>query len=156
MPAACRIGACTALTHAVDRVVAATAEATRALPFAFTLTARAENFLRGNPDLDNTIARLEAFDKAGADVLFAPALPDLQAVRAVCAAVSRPVNFMVGMKGMRRSVWSASRYRARHGRRAGASRSGSRPLRCTERRWRHCCSAAPPECSAEHVRFDYV
>jgi 2-methylisocitrate lyase-like PEP mutase family enzyme len=83
---------------ATERVAAA-AEAAHALPFPFTLTARAENFLRGNPDLDDTIQRLQAFERAGADVLFAPGLPDLGAVRAVCAAVSRPVNFMVGIKG---------------------------------------------------------
>jgi 2-methylisocitrate lyase-like PEP mutase family enzyme len=86
------------IDHAVERIAAA-AEAARALPFPFTLTARCENFLRGNPDLDDTIRRLQAFEKAGADVLFAPALPDLKAVRAVCAAVSKPVNFMVGRKG---------------------------------------------------------
>jgi 2-methylisocitrate lyase-like PEP mutase family enzyme len=84
--------------HATERVAAAV-QAARALPFAFTLTARAENFLRGNPNLDDTIKRLQAFEKAGADVLFAPGLPDLDAVRAVCAAVSRPVNFMVGIRG---------------------------------------------------------
>lgn len=92
-----------ALSHAVERVAAA-AEAARALPFPFTLTARAENFLRGNPDLDDTIERLRSFEKAGADVLFAPALPDLAAVRTVCAAVTRPVNFMVGIKGRSFSV----------------------------------------------------
>ena len=84
--------------HAVERVAAAV-RAARALPFPFTLTARAENFLRGNPDLNDTIRRLQAFEKAGADVLFAPGLPDLDAVRAVCAAVSKPFNFMVGIKG---------------------------------------------------------
>ena len=84
--------------HATERVAAA-AQAARALAFPFTLTARAENFLRGKPDLDDTIARLLAFEKAGADVLFAPGLPDLAAVRAVCAAVSKPVNFMVGIRG---------------------------------------------------------
>jgi 2-methylisocitrate lyase-like PEP mutase family enzyme len=83
---------------ATERVAAA-AQAARALPFPFTLTARAENFLRGNPDLDDTLARLQAFERAGADVLFAPGLPDLAAVRAVCAAVSKPVNFMVGIRG---------------------------------------------------------
>jgi 2-methylisocitrate lyase-like PEP mutase family enzyme len=83
---------------ATERVAAAV-EAARALPFPFTLTARAENFLRGNPSLDDTIARLVAFERAGADVLFAPGLPDLAAVRAVCLAVSKPVNFMVGIKG---------------------------------------------------------
>ena len=79
--------------------MAAAAEAARALPFPFTLTARAENFLRGNPDLDDTIRRLQAFERAGADVLFAPGLPDLASVRAVCAAVSKPFNFMAGIKG---------------------------------------------------------
>jgi 2-methylisocitrate lyase-like PEP mutase family enzyme len=79
--------------------VAAAVRAARALPFPFTLTARTENFLRGNPDLEDTIKRLQAFEKAGADVLMAPGLPDLAAVRAVCAAVSKPVNFMAGIKG---------------------------------------------------------
>ena len=83
---------------AVDRVAAA-AEAARSLPFPFTLSARTENFLRGNPNLDDTIARLQAFEKAGADVLFAPGLPDIATVRAVCSAVSKPVNFMAGIKG---------------------------------------------------------
>ncbi|MBI2772161.1 MAG: isocitrate lyase/phosphoenolpyruvate mutase family protein [Burkholderiales bacterium] len=86
------------LGQATERVAAA-AEAARALPFPFTLTARSENFLRGNPDLDDTIRRLQAFEKAGADVLFAPALPDLAAVRAVCASLGKPVNFMVGIPG---------------------------------------------------------
>jgi len=55
--------------------------------------------LRGNPDLDDTIRRLQAFEQAGADVLMAPGLPDLAAVRAVCAAVTKPVNFMIGIRG---------------------------------------------------------
>jgi 2-methylisocitrate lyase-like PEP mutase family enzyme len=84
--------------HATERVAAAV-QAARAFPFPFTLTARAENFIRGNPNLEDTIARLRAFERAGADVLFAPGLPDLAAVRAVCAAVSKPVNFMAGIKG---------------------------------------------------------
>ncbi len=83
---------------AAERVEAA-AEAAHALPFPFLLTARAENYLRGRADLDDTIRRLQAFEKAGADVLFAPALPDLAAVRAVCSAVKKPVNFMVGIHG---------------------------------------------------------
>jgi 2-methylisocitrate lyase-like PEP mutase family enzyme len=86
------------LGQATERVAAA-AEAARALGFPFTLTARAENFLRGNPSLDDTIVRLQAFEKAGADVLFAPGLPDLASVRAVCAAVTKPFNFMVGIRG---------------------------------------------------------
>ena len=88
---------------ATERVAAA-AEAARALPFPFTLTARAENYLRGNPNLDDTIKRLQAYERAGADVLFAPALPDLQAVRTVCAALTKPVNFMVGIPGRSFSV----------------------------------------------------
>ena len=84
--------------HATDRVAAAV-QAALALPFPFTVTARAENFLRGNPNLADTIRRLQAFEQAGADVLFAPGLPDLAVVRAVCAAVSKPVNFMVGIPG---------------------------------------------------------
>jgi len=111
------------LAEAAERVAAA-AEAARALPFPFTLTARAENFVRDRPNLDDTIKRLQAFENAGADVLFAPGLPDLAAVRAVCAAVTRPVNFMAGIKGrsftvaelaaagVRRISLAASLYRA--------------------------------------------
>ena len=85
--------------HAVERVAAAAA-AVRALPFPFALVARAENFLRGNPDLDDTIRRLQAYAAAGADVLYAPALPGLDAVRAVCVAVHpKPVNVLAGGKG---------------------------------------------------------
>ena len=83
---------------AVERIAAA-AQAALSLGFPFVLTARAHNFLFAAPSLDDTIRRLEAFEKAGADVLFAPGLPDLAAVRAVCAAVSKPVNFMAGIKG---------------------------------------------------------
>ena len=89
--------------HAVERVTAAV-QAARALPFPFALTARSENFIRGNPNLDDTIKRLQAFEKAGADVLFAPGLPDLAAVRTVCSSVSKPVNFMVGIPGKSFSV----------------------------------------------------
>ncbi|MDR3530957.1 MAG: isocitrate lyase/phosphoenolpyruvate mutase family protein [Rhodopila sp.] len=85
-------------SHAQERIVAAV-EAARSVSFPFTLTARTENYLRGNPDLDDTIRRLRSFEAAGADVLMAPGLPDLEAVRAVCAALSRPVNFMGGIKG---------------------------------------------------------
>jgi 2-methylisocitrate lyase-like PEP mutase family enzyme len=84
--------------HATERVAAAV-QAARELPFSFTLTARAEGFLRGNTNLDDAIKRLLAFEKAGADVLMAPGLPDISAVRAVCAALSTPFNFMVGIKG---------------------------------------------------------
>ena len=83
---------------ATERVAAAVAAA-RSLSFPFTLTARTESFLRGNPNLDDVIKRLQSFERAGADVLMAPGLPDLAAVRAVCAAVAKPVNFMVGIPG---------------------------------------------------------
>ena len=80
--------------HAVERVAAAV-EAAQALPFPFVLTARAENHLHGRQDLDDTIRRLTAFEAAGADVLYAPGLGDLDAVRAICGAVSKPVNVLV-------------------------------------------------------------
>lgn len=89
------------ISHAVERIRAA-AEAVRGLPF--LLTARAENFLWGRPDLDDTIARLRAFAAAGADVLYAPGLPDLAAIRAVCAAVDKPVNVVMGLAGPSHSV----------------------------------------------------
>lgn len=82
--------------EAVERI-AASAEAARGLPF--VLTARAENFLHGRPDLDDTIRRLQAFEAAGADVLYAPGLPDLEAISTVCRSVSRPVNVVMGLAG---------------------------------------------------------
>ena len=85
---------------AVERVHAAV-EAARSLGFPFTLTARAENLLRGRPDLDDTIRRLQAFEKAGADVLYAPALTTLDQVRTVTGAVSKPVNVLApALKGV--------------------------------------------------------
>jgi 2-methylisocitrate lyase-like PEP mutase family enzyme len=81
------------LHHAAERVAAA-AEAARGLPFPFVLTARAENHIRGNPDLKDTIARLSAFEQAGADVLYAPGLRSVEEIRAVCEAVSKPVNVL--------------------------------------------------------------
>jgi 2-methylisocitrate lyase-like PEP mutase family enzyme len=85
--------------HAVERVEAAV-EAARSLPFPFTLTARAENFLHGRANLEDTIRRLKAFAEAGADVLYAPGLPSLEAIRAVCTAVApRPVNALTGAAG---------------------------------------------------------
>ena len=81
------------LQHAAERISAA-AEAARALAFPFVLTARAENHIRGNPELDDTIARLQAFEQAGADVLYAPGLRTIEEIRAVCEAVSRPVNVL--------------------------------------------------------------
>ncbi len=84
--------------HAVERVAAAV-EAARTVGRPFVLTARAENFLHDRPDLHDTIARLRAFETAGADVLFAPGLADLVSIRHVCAAVGRPVNVVMGLAG---------------------------------------------------------
>jgi 2-methylisocitrate lyase-like PEP mutase family enzyme len=81
------------------RRIAAAAKVARVLPFPFTLTARCENFLRQRPDLADTIARLKAYEEAGADVLFAPLLPDLDAVRRVAQALKRPLSFMAGVPG---------------------------------------------------------
>ena len=86
------------LGQATERVAAAV-QAARALPFPFMLTGRAEGFLRGKTDLDDVIKRLQAFEKAGADVLMAPGLPDLAAVQTVCSSLTRPFNFMVGIPG---------------------------------------------------------
>jgi len=86
------------LSHAVDRIAAA-AQTAHALAFPFTLTARAENHIRGNPDLDDTTARLQAFEAAGADVLFAPGLRTREEIRRVCKAVSKPVN-VLALRGM--------------------------------------------------------
>ena len=90
-----------AFSLAVERVQAA-AEAARDQPF--LLTARAENFLWQRPDLDDTIRRLQAFSEAGADVLYAPGLPDLNAIRTVCDAVDKPVNVVMGLTGPRYTV----------------------------------------------------
>ena len=88
------------LAHAVDRVRAAV-EAARALPFPFTLTARAENYLVGIPDLKDTIRRLQAYQEAGADVLYAPCITTRDEITAVVRAVSRPVNFLMGTQPQR-------------------------------------------------------
>jgi 2-methylisocitrate lyase-like PEP mutase family enzyme len=89
--------------HAVERIAAAV-EAARALPFPFMLVARAENYLHGRPDLDDTIRRLQAFEAAGADVLYAPGLTTADAIRTVCASVRQPVNVVMGLKGRTFSV----------------------------------------------------
>jgi 2-methylisocitrate lyase-like PEP mutase family enzyme len=91
------------LAHAAERVAAA-AEAAHALPFPFMFVARAENFLHGKPDLDDTIRRLQAFEAAGADVLYAPGLTKADHIRAVCASVKKPVNVIMGLKGASFSV----------------------------------------------------
>lgn len=92
---------------AVDRVRAAM-EAARALPFPFTLTARAENYLHGRPDLKDTIKRLQAFQEAGADVLYAPALASRDDIAAVVGSVDRPVNVVMGLRGVQLSVTELS------------------------------------------------
>jgi 2-methylisocitrate lyase-like PEP mutase family enzyme len=83
--------------HAIERVAAA-AEAAHALPFPFVLVGRAENYLHGRPDLDDTIRRLQAYEAAGADALYAPGLTKAEEIRAVCSAVTKPVNFIMGLK----------------------------------------------------------
>lgn len=89
--------------HAVRRVKAAV-EAARSLPFPFTLTARAENFLNGRPDLEDTLRRLQAFADVGADVLFAPGLPGIEAIGRLCTSVSKPVNVVMGLSGQSYSL----------------------------------------------------
>ncbi|MGF1628791.1 MAG: oxaloacetate decarboxylase [Kiloniellaceae bacterium] len=85
-------------TLAVERIAAAS-EAARALPRDFVLTARCENFLWGRPDLDDTIRRLQSFQDAGADVLYAPGLRDLDEIRRLCMSLTKPVNVVMGLPG---------------------------------------------------------
>lgn len=94
------------LSQAVERIQAA-AEAAR--QNSFLLTARAENYLWGRPDLDDTIRRLQAFSEAGADVLYAPGLPDIDTIRTVCSSLDKPVNVVMGLKGRSYSVAELSR-----------------------------------------------
>jgi 2-methylisocitrate lyase-like PEP mutase family enzyme len=89
--------------HAVERMAAAV-EAARALPFPFVLVGRAENFLHGRPDLDDTIRRLQAFESVGADVLYAPGLTKADDIRTVCGALRKPVNVVMGLKSASFSV----------------------------------------------------
>ncbi len=91
------------LNDATERI-AAGAEVVRSLPFPFMLTARAHNLLHGSSDLDETIRRLQAYEKAGANVSMAPGLPDIESVRRVCSSISKPFNFMVGIPGKSFSV----------------------------------------------------
>jgi 2-methylisocitrate lyase-like PEP mutase family enzyme len=91
------------LQHSADRVRAA-AEMVHALPFTFTLTARAENYLLGRPDLKDTIARLQAYQEAGADVLYAPGLATKEDIAAVVSSVDRPVNVVMGLQGVQLSL----------------------------------------------------
>ena len=99
------------LSEAVERVAAA-AEAARGVAGGFVLTARAENYLHGRRDLDDTLRRLQAFEAAGADVLYAPGLPDLEAVRTVCGAVSKPVNVIIS-EALPATAWTSCRRPAR-------------------------------------------
>lgn len=121
------------IAEASDRIAAAS-EAAKKLGFPFMLTARAENLIKGRNDLEDTIRRLQAYERAGADVLMAPGLPTLDAVRQVCAALSRPYNFMVGIPGksfscaelaaagVRRISLATSLYRAAMGQFVAAAR----------------------------------
>ena len=87
------------IEHAAQRVAAAV-EAARSLPFPFTLTARSENFIAGNPDLTDTIKRLQAYQQAGADVLFAPGIVSRDDISSVVASVDRPINVIMGLQGI--------------------------------------------------------
>jgi len=91
------------IEHAVDRIRAAV-EAARALPFYFTLTARAENYLHDRPDLKDTITRLQAYQEAGADVLYAPGLASKDDIAAVVSSLDRPVNVVMGLQGIQLSL----------------------------------------------------
>jgi 2-methylisocitrate lyase-like PEP mutase family enzyme len=91
------------MEHAVDRVQAAVTAA-RALPFSFTLTARAENYLHGRKDLKDTIKRLQAYQEAGADVLYAPGLATRDDIAAVVSSVDRPLNVVMGLQGVQLSL----------------------------------------------------
>lgn len=91
------------IAHAVERIQAAT-ETARALPFPFTLTARAENYLHGRADLADTIRRLQAFQEAGADVLYAPGLASKNDIATVVSSVDRPVNVVMGLEGAQFSL----------------------------------------------------
>ncbi len=95
------------LQHSADRVRAA-AEMVHLLPFTFTLTARAENYLHGRPDLNDTIARLQAYQEAGADVLYAPGLATKEDIAAVVSSVDRPVNVVMGLQGVQLSLTELS------------------------------------------------
>ncbi len=96
------------LELAVERIRAA-AEAAHALPFPFMLTARAENYLHGRPDLKDTIARLQAYQNAGADVLYAPGLASEEEIAAIVRSVDRPVNVLMGLQGVQLSLTALSR-----------------------------------------------
>lgn len=91
------------LEHAVERMRAAV-EAARSLPFVFMLTGRAENYLHGRPDLKDTIRRLQAYQEAGADVLYAPGLATKEEIASVVSSVDRPVNVVMGLKGVQLSL----------------------------------------------------
>jgi 2-methylisocitrate lyase-like PEP mutase family enzyme len=95
------------LQQAVERMAAA-AEAARALPFPFVLVGRAENYLHGRRDLDDTIRRLQAFEAAGADALYAPGLTRPDDIRTVCASVSKPVNVVMGLTGVNNVSFSVA------------------------------------------------
>jgi 2-methylisocitrate lyase-like PEP mutase family enzyme len=95
------------IAHAADRIRAAS-EVVRQLAFRFTLTARAENYLAGRPDLKDTIARLQAYQEAGADVLYAPGLTTKEDIAAVVSSVDRPVNVIMGLQGVQLSLGDLS------------------------------------------------
>ena len=143
--------------HAVDRVAAA-AEAARALSFPFVLVGRAENFLHGRPDLDDTIRRLQAFEAVGANALYAPGLTRPEDIRTVCAAVSKPVNVVMGLKTASLSVADLAALGVRRNQFGvrpeprgvrGVSPSGARNPRAGNL---PLCGGCPPLCRGERSR----
>ena len=128
------------LAQAVERIAAA-AEAAAALPFAFTLTARAENFLHGRPDLDDTIARLQAFEQAGADVLYAPLVRDIEDVRTLCSS-----------RLAARQLPRAARRAERRGALRGRREAGEPRLGLLQRRLRRVPARRARRARARHVR----
>lgn len=123
------------LELAVERIRAAV-EAARSLPYPFTLTARAENYLVGRPDLEDTIQRLQAYQEAGADVLYAPGLVSREDITAVVGSVDRPVNVVMGFQGAQLSLAELSEIGVKRGASAAPSPAPpwaaffARPARC--------------------------
>jgi 2-methylisocitrate lyase-like PEP mutase family enzyme len=128
------------LQLAVDRVRAAV-DAARSLPFPFTLTARAENYLHGRPDIGDTIRRLQAYQEAGADVLYAAGLATTDDIASVVRSVDRPVNVVMGLRGVQLSLaelWNSGSHES-----AWAARSTARPLGHFYGRPTRCASEEP-------------
>ncbi len=131
------------IAHAADRVRAAS-EVVRALPFRFTLTARAENYLVGKPDLRDTIKRLQAYQEAGADVLYAPGLTSKADISAVVRSLDRPVNVIMGLQGVQLNLAELSSNR---------SEAHQRRQRAFSRRVGRFFASRPRNARTRHLHF---